>query len=96
MMMLLVLVIFFFINVTVKQIIIINRYDNFYFPTYLQSFKQQYKDFFIFHYIAVFFRVATGQAKSGQVRPSQFFFEKVKKVRPSQDFCGQNGQKSVF
>ena len=35
------------------------------------------------------FKVATGQAKS-------VFLKKVKKVRPSQDFCGQNGQKSVF
>ena len=34
-------------------------------------------------------RVATGQAKS-------VFLKKLKKVRPSQDFCGQNDQKSVF
>ena len=34
------------------------------------------------------FRVAAGQAKS-------VFLEKLKKVRPRQDFCSQNDQKSV-
>ena len=48
---------------------------------FLEKYKQTFRKTDI--------RVATGQAKS-------VFLENLKKVRPSQDFCGQNGQKSVF